>query len=135
MRSASGGKVQGEHRSVRRVLVVQRGGKAAAGHALAVAGSGHAGAHAIQLLPGTQTPTLQVAGIHRQAGCREVFHREVHQHAAQLRCRGIAQKLHGGFAVQQGRLARKTRLLRRSTDPGKQGSRKADRTGTGTFQE
>ena len=56
-------------------------------------------------------------------------------HAAQLRCRGIAQQLHGGFAVQQGRLARKTRLLRRSTDPGKQGSRKADRTGTGTFQE
>ena len=41
----------------------------------------------------------------------------------------------GSFAVQQGRLARKTRLLRRSTDPGKQRSRKADRTGTGTFQE
>ena len=48
---------------------------------------------------------------------------------------GIAQQLHGSFAVQQGRLARKTRLLRRSTDPGKQRSRKADRTGTGTFQE
>ena len=48
--TASGGKVQGEHRGVRRVLVVQRGGKAAAGHALAVAGSGHAGAHALSLI-------------------------------------------------------------------------------------
>ena len=65
----------------------------------------------------------------------EVFHREVHQHIAHFLRRGIAQQLHGSFAVQQGRLARKTRLLRRSTDPGKQRSRKADRTGTGTFQE
>ena len=134
-RTASGGKVQGEHRGIRCILAVQRGGKAAAGHALTVAGSGHAGAHAVQLLPGAQTTALQIAGIHRQAGRRKVFHREVHQHAAQLRCRGIAQQLYGSFAVQQGRLARKTRLLRRSTDPGKQRSRKADRTGTGTFQE
>ena len=116
-------------------IAVQWGGKAAAGHALTVAGSGHAGAHAVQLLPGAQPAALQIAGIHRQAGCRKVFHREVHQYAAQLRCRGIAQQLHSGLAVQQGRLARKTRLLRRSGNTGEQGSGKADRTGTGTFQE
>ena len=134
-RAPACGKVQGEHRSVCRVLAVERGGKAAAAHGGAVAHSRKAGAHAVQVRQGAHLTALQIAGVHGQGGSREVLHREVHQHIAHFRRRGIAQQLHSGLAVQQGRLARKTRLLRRSGNTGEQGSGKADRTGTGTFQE
>ena len=59
----------------------------------------------------------------------------VDQRTAQTRGRGIAQQLHGSFAVQQGRFACKMRLLRRCRYAGEQRCRKADRTGAGTFQE
>ena len=79
--------------------------------------------------------TLPVACAHRQGSGREVFHREIHQHIAHFLRRGIAQQLHGSFAVQQGRFACKMRLLRRCRYAGEQRCRKADRTGAGTFQE
>ena len=134
-RAAARRQVQGEHRSVRRVLAIERRGKAAAAHRLAVTYGGDAGAHAVQVAEGAHLAALQIACAHRQGSGREIFHREIHQHIAHFLRRGIAQQLHGRLAVQQGRLARKMRLLRRSRYTGEQRCRKADRTGTGTFQE
>ena len=134
-RAAARRQVQGEHRSIRRVLAVERRSKAAAAHRLAIAHSGNAGAHTVQVAKRAHLTALQIACAHRQGGCGEVFHREVHQHIAHFLRRGIAQQLHGSFAVQQGRFACKTRLLRRCRYAGEQRCRKADRTGAGTFQE
>ena len=134
-RAAACRQVQGEHRSIRRVLAVERRSKAAAAHRLAIAHSGNAGSHTVQVAKRAHLTALQIACAHRQGGCGEVFHREIHQHIAHFLRRGIAQQLHGSFAVQQGRFACKTRLLCRCRYAGEQRCRKADRTGAGTFQK
>ena len=134
-RTAARRQIQGEHRGVGCVFAVERGGKAAAADVMPVAHGGKTGAHAVQVAESTQLPALQVTGVHRQGRCREVLHREVHQNTAHLLCRRIAQQLHSGFAVQQSRLAGQAGLRRSCGYTGEQRRRKADRTGTGTFQE
>ena len=134
-RPAACSQIQGKGRGVCGVLAVERGRKAADPHRLAVAQGRQAGAQAVQSILAVQPPALQVAGPHRQGPGREVLHRQIHQCAAQLRGRGIAQQLHGSLAVQQGRFALIAGGLCRSRYPGKQGSRQADRTGACIFQE
>ena len=114
------------------LAVLQR---AAAAHGLAVADGRQAGAQAVQFFGRGHLAALQIARAHGQRLCREVLHRQIHQGAAQFRRRGIAQQLHSGLAVQQGRFALVAGGQRRSRNTGEQGSRQTDCTRAGTFQE
>ena len=132
---AARGQIQRKGRGVCCIFAVERGGEAAAADGLAVADRRQPRAQPVQLVGGGHIAALQIARADGQRLGREVFHRQVHKGAAQLRRRGITQQLDGSLAVQQSRFTLITGGQCRSRNAGEQGSSQADRTGTGTFQE